>query len=392
VKDKLIDPMTRTKFSNIFEGKNLDGFLLIANSQNSNFYYLTQFEVHDPVYYLRTREKSILMVPPIEYSRAKKEAEVDEVINTAEFEEGDIRRDKEAKFKALKELLKQNDIEKLAVSENFSIGTADRLREEELDIKPIPDPAEDQRSIKTEEEIENLREAQKVTEQTMKKAEKILEDSKIKGDRIYYRGEILTSEKLKAELHKYLIEQNFELTDTVVASGKQSADPHHTGSGPLKPHKPIIIDLFPRHPSGYHGDMTRTFVKGKASEKLKEMEKAVKKAQQEAFRSLEQESITGEEMNNRVCQLFEDEDFKTLRQGDIDQGFLHSVGHSIGLDAHEKPRLGPSGGKLKPGMMLTIEPGLYKPEIGGIRFEDMVLVTENGYENFNSMHNKMKIN
>lgn len=383
--------MTKTKFSNIFEERNLDGFLLIDNSENSSFYYLTELEVHDPVYYLRTREKSVLMVPPIEYSRAKEEAEVDEVINTAEFEEGDIRRDKEAKFKALKELLKENSIERLAVPENFSIGTADRLREEGLDIKPIPDPVEKQRSIKTGEEIENLREAQKVTEQTMQEAEKILEESKIDGNRIYYQDEVLTSEKLKAELHKYLLDQGFELTDTVVASGKQSADPHQTGSGPLKPHKPIIIDLFPRHPSGYHGDMTRTFVKGEASEKLKEMEKAVKKAQQEAFRSLEQESITGEEMNNTVCQVFEELGFQTLRQGDINQGFLHSVGHSIGLDAHEMPRLGPSGGELKPGMVLTIEPGLYNPEEGGLRFEDMVLVTEDGYENFNSMHKKMEI-
>jgi Xaa-Pro aminopeptidase len=384
--------MERTEqIDNLLEKKNADGFLIIDNSENSSFYYLTKLEVHDPVYYLRIQEKSVLMVPPIEYSRAEEEAEVDEVINTAEFEEGDIRRDKEAKFKALKELLKENSIEKLAVPENFSSGTADRLGEEGLEIKPVPDPVEKQRSIKTEEEIENLREAQKVTEQTMQEAEKILEESKIEGNRIYYQGEVLTSEKLKAELHKYLLDHGFELTDTVVASGKQSSDPHQTGSGPLKPHKPIIIDLFPRHPSGYHGDMTRTFVKGEASEKLKEMEKAVKSAQKKAFQSLEEKGVTGEEMNNTVCQVFEGLGFQTLRQGDIDQGFLHSVGHSIGLDAHEPPRLGPSGGELKPGMVLTIEPGLYNPEVGGLRFEDMVLVKEEGYENFNSMHKKMEI-
>ncbi|MFW5935221.1 MAG: M24 family metallopeptidase, partial [Halolamina sp.] len=133
---------------------------------------------------------------------------------------------------------------------------------------------------------------------------------------------------------------------------------------------------------GYHSDMTRTFVKGEASETVREWYELTQEAKEAAFDALEP-GATGADVHAAACEVYEDAGYPTLRQDPATEtGYIHSTGHGIGLDVHEAPSLSPRGEELEAGQIVTIEPGLYDPEHGGVRIEDIAVVTEDGYENF----------
>jgi len=333
------------------------------------------------------------VVPQLEHSRAEEEANVDQVISTSDFTEGESRNNENATLKILEELLEKFKIEKVAVPEDFNLKLADELRQTGLEINSVEDKVMESRKTKSCKEVEKLREAQQITEEAMEKAENIISSAEVKENRLYYEGEVLTSERLKKEIKYFLIKNDCELPqETIVASGEESAKPHSTGSGPINPKEPIVIDIFPRHRNKYFGDMTRTFLKGEVSEEIKKMKKAVLEAQKAAFEVLNKGSGTAaSEVHNAVCDILESHSFNTLRNGDAKTGFIHSTGHAVGLELHEPPRIAENEDELKSGMTLTIEPSLYNPEIGGIRIEDMVLIKKDGYENFNSVDKGLEV-
>jgi Xaa-Pro aminopeptidase len=360
---------------------------------NANLYYLTGFKAPDPFIYLRKDGESIIVVPQLEFSKAKEEAEVDRVISSSAFTPGDSRNNDEKTISIFESLLERFEIEKVSVPSDFELKFADEIRKIGIDISAIEDKVMDSREIKSSNEIDNLRQAQQATEKAMKKAEEMLESSAVKDGKLYLNGNILTSERIKREIGIFLFENGCEVPDeTIVASGPDSAKPHSRGSGPIKPREPIVIDIFPRHKNRYFGDMTRSFVKGKPSTELKEMKEAVLEAQKAALEVLEKGAgVNTTEVHNKVCDVFEKNGYDTLRDNTAESGFIHSTDHAVGLDLHEPPRIADNETELKSGHVLTIEPGLYLPEIGGVRIEDMVLITENGYENFNSMHKELEI-
>jgi Xaa-Pro aminopeptidase len=167
-----------------------------------------------------------------------------------------------------------------------------------------------------------------------------------------------------------------------VACGVDAADPHDRGSGPLRPDRPIIIDIFPRSKtSGYHADMTRTFVVGDPEPTVREWFDHTNDAVNAALDAIEP-GATGAAVHDAVCDVYEDAGLPTLRsEPTTETGFIHSTGHGVGLDVHELPRIAPDGGELRPGHVVTVEPGLYDPAVGGVRTEDLILVTDDGYEN-----------
>lgn len=387
--------MRRTRSLDEFlESSEYDGFMIRDDSHsNSSLYYLTKYEASDPFIYLRKNGESIIVVPQLEFSRAKEEAEVDQVISSSEFEKGESRDREDTKLNLIEKLLERFHIEKLAVPSDFELKTADELREGEIQVEPIDDKVMEARQIKNSEEIEKLRRAQITTEKAMERAKKIIESAKIKESKLYFEDELLTSEKLRKEIKLFLFENSCNLPhETIVASGNDSAKPHSTGKGSIKSGEPIVIDIFPKHDNRYFGDMTRTFVKGEANEELKAMKDAVLEAQKSALDVLEEGAgVKASEVHNKVCDILEKHGFSTLRE-DTESGFIHSTGHAVGLDLHEPPRIAGNETELKAGHVLTIEPGLYIPEVGGIRIEDMILVEEGGYENFNSMDKDMELN
>ncbi len=217
----------------------------------------------------------------------------------------------------------------------------------------------------------------------MGKVKEILTLSKIKNGYLYFGEEILTSERLRGYLREELIKNGcVPAAPMIVSSGKASSQPHNIGHGPIKAGVPIIVDIFPRSiETRYWGDITRTFVKGKASLRLKGMYQAVLGAQKLGL-SMIKEGVSGKSIQKRVEQFFANRGFPFKKVDGNPQGYIHNFGHGVGLDIHEYPQIHRLNDFiLKAGNTVTAEPGLYYPDFGGVRVEDLVVVTKDGYRN-----------
>ncbi len=170
--------------------------------------------------------------------------------------------------------------------------------------------------------------------------------------------------------------------DNIVSCGEDCSDPHNFGSGPLFADQPIMIDTCPRSiKNRYFADMTRTVVKGKASTEIRKMYNAVLGAQKLALGEIK-DGMRADLIHKKVQDYFANRGFKTEEKNGKIQGFFHGTGHGVGLDIHETPRINLNyKKKLKAGNVVTVEPGLYYPKIGGVRIEDLVVVTKTGCKN-----------
>lgn len=383
--------MSRTEpLDRLLDKEGLDAFMMREDSDDADMYYLTQFPRSDPFIFLRQDGESTIIVSQLEYSRAEDEAEVDNVVSTGEF---DLEEAEDRRKEMLKQVVDRFDLERLAVPEDFPLKPAEELREH-VELEPVENQVMEARKTKEPGEVENLKQAQKATEEAMEHVKSMIQDTEVEDGELYLGGEPLTSEKVKRETRKFLLERDCSTPHGMIAAcGEDSARPHSTGSGALRAGEPIVVDIFPKHDNRYFGDMTRTFVKEEMSEELWRIKEAVVEAREAAFDVLEQGAgVDASEVHDAVCDVFEERGFDTLRQGDTESGFIHSTGHAVGLELHEPPGLGRKEEELEAGNVLTIEPGLYIPGVGGIRIEDMIIVKENGYENFNSMSTEAELN
>ena len=206
-----------------------------------------------------------------------------------------------------------------------------------------------------------------------------------------HEGEPVTSERIKRLINVSLMEQDCVAQHTIIAGGVQACDPHNEGSGPLKAREPIVMDVFPRHmTTRYFADMSRTVLKGKARPQMKSLYETVRAAQEEAIASV-RDGADGQKIHAQVNRRFEEAGFKTSLMNGRMQGYFHGTGHGVGLDIHEAPRISKSGTLLQAGEVVTVEPGLYYPEIGAARIEDMVLVTTDGCRNLTEFPKVLEI-
>src|SRR5256886_12309193 len=222
-----------------------------------------------------------------------------------------------------------------------------------------------------------MRYALAITEKGLARAIEVLKGSKPgRGKKLLWSGHTLTSEILRAEIDSAILRAGGLPANTIVAGGDQACDPHERGFGPLKADSLIILDIFPRDAkSGYFGDMTRTVVRGRASEEQRQLWEAVLAGQALALKKMKP-GVDGLKLHNEVKQFFTDRGFATgVRQG-RQVGFFHGTGHGLGLEIHEFPRFQKTG--FKPGQALTAEPGLYYPGLGRGRIEDGGVVTQAG--------------
>jgi len=207
----------------------------------------------------------------------------------------------------------------------------------------------------------------------MKTAINMVKTSRPRGGYLYYRSKRLTSEMLKLEIRMALSRHGCIDQNTIVSNGGHSALPHHSGQGPIRAGSPVVIDIFPRSETNrYFSDMTRTVCKGKPAEEIKKFYSLVKKAQLIAMKTI-RPGIKASSVHKAVVDFF-------TKYG-VEKYFIHGTGHGVGLDIHESPNLGASDERLKKGMIITVEPGLYKERIGGVRLEDIVVVTKDGCRN-----------
>ena len=219
----------------------------------------------------------------------------------------------------------------------------------------------------------------------MRKAVDLIAGSRPRGDMLFYQDQPLLSEQVRSIIEVSLIEDACETMDTIVAGGADAADPHARGVGPLPANAPIVIDIFPRSKvSRYYADMTRTVLKGEASLEVSEIYDAVRQAQDVGLKGI-RSGVPGKEVHSSVSQIFRELGFPETEGC----GFTHSTGHGVGLDVHEKPSLSETGETLQTAQVVTVEPGLYYPQIGGVRLEDLVVVTEKGCENLTRFEKKL---
>jgi len=364
----------------------VDGYLIDADSTDADQYYLSGFDAPDPFLTLYDGSVRLLFVRSLEFGRAKRESRAETVERFTDYGYDDYLEDHdrtEAAHRSRAAFLDAHGIDSVAVPSRFPLSTADGLREQGVEVVVDDgDTVTDIRARKTDEEIEHVRTAQRANEAAMAAAEDLLGRAEIDGDRLLVDGEVLTSETVKEEIEVTLLGHGCALDETIVACGADAADPHDRGSGPLEPGEPIIVDIFPQDKATkYHGDMTRTFCVGEPDERVREWYDLTERAYQAALEAVEP-GVTGSDVHDAVCDVYEDAGEPTLRSDPgTETGFIHSTGHGVGLDVHELPSVAPGGTELKPGHVITIEPGLYDPAVGGVRIEDLVVVTEDGHEN-----------
>ncbi|WP_251330046.1 M24 family metallopeptidase [Haloplanus pelagicus] len=363
-----------------------DGYLVDADGTDSTQRYLSGFDAPDPFVTCHTPDGVHLLVSGLEYGRAKKESRADSVSRLSAYdyrertsEAGPV----DGRAAVVADFLADRGVESVVVPARFPLGTADGLRDAGVTVDvDDEDTVTRIRAVKTPAEVEHVRRTQRANERAMATAESLIESATVVEGVLHRDGDPLTSEAVRLAIERTLLEDGCALDETIVACGTDTADPHERGSGPLRADEPIVVDIFPRDKeTKYHGDITRTFLRGTPDPTLREWFDLTDEARRAALDAVEP-GVTGEAVHAAACDVYEDAGLPTLRADpSAETGFIHSTGHGVGLDVHELPRIGPDGDELEPGNVITIEPGLYDPAVGGVRIEDLIVVTEDGYEN-----------
>ncbi|MWV40941.1 Xaa-Pro peptidase family protein [Natrialba sp. INN-245] len=368
------------------EAEGIDGYCIDDDATDSDQRYVSGFTAPDPYQTVVTGDGVHLLVSGLEYGRASAEANADSVARRAEYDYQELAAEHGrhgAKIRALEAFLADHDVESVAVPRNFPTGTADGLRERGLTVTVEPDGiVEGIRATKTEWEIDRIATTQRANEAAMATAEGLIAEADVDDGVLVHDGDPLTSERVKEEIEITLLRHGCGLDETIVACGADGADPHDRGSGPLRADELIVIDIFPRDKeSGYFGDLTRTFARGDPDEEARRRYEVTERAFEAALETVEA-GVTGAAVHDAACDVIEEAGYETLRSDpSTETGFIHSTGHGVGLDIHEEPSVSPAGGELEAGHVITIEPGIYDPAVGGVRIEDLVVVTAEGYDN-----------
>ncbi|MGB9132031.1 MAG: Xaa-Pro peptidase family protein [Methanosarcina sp.] len=386
--------MTEPEFSikKTLEEAETDAYLMTGNLHNSDIYYATRFLASDDFVYLQTGTgEEVLFISEMEKGRAEIESRVSNIKTTQDLgyrEKIKEKKDASLAYAAcISELLLREKVKKVSVPYDFPIFYSDSLKEAGFSIVPVKSPFQKIRSLKRPKEVEAIKYAQMAGEKAMGAAIALIREAEERDGILYHEGEMLTGTKVNSAIDHRLLDFGCEAEETIVSCGKDTANPHGTTDGPLMANAPIILDIFPRSKKKrYFADMTRTVLHGEASKELKEMYESVLAAQEKGLQTVKP-GIPASDVHNAVCDVFEKRGYDTYRSGSK-VGFIHSTGHGVGLDVHELPGVGENGVLLEAGNVITIEPGLYYPETGGIRLEDMVLVTENGYENLTGLEKR----
>ncbi len=370
----------------IIENEGASAYVLYASSQDAKMRYLSGFWIGDPVVYLRRPgERGIIIVPQMEYDRAVRESSC-AVMTLAQAGFFDILEEEKDRTKVYARMIAGQTGGEIIVPGSFPVALAREL-DALCSVKIDPGTVEEMRAVKTGNELACIQECQRAAEGAMDVAQSMIRDAKIRDGELVLNGEPLTSGMIRQEMHVYLLRRGFRATDTIVSCGAETAMPHRLGEGVLLEGEPIVIDVFPRDErTGYYADMTRTVVRGEPDPEIEEMYNAVKGAQETAENMI-RPGISGRDVHLAAAGYLDDCGFKTDTKG-----FIHSLGHGVGLEIHENPALSPAGTKnLVAGNVVTVEPGLYYPGTGGVRLEDIGAVTQEGFTCFTKYPKELRL-
>ncbi len=377
--------------------------LVIAGvpAKNLALHHRIRFPVGDPAALVEwpaeagVRGRRLLIVRDIELERARRDALADTCHAPAEFTpEGGLSGDREtATAQSLAECLRKQGIGRVRGDRTLPLIFAEHLRDAGIDLIYDAEAGVAERRSKDESEIEALREAQRITEEVIEFACRTIAGAGVDRDGVLsIDGAPLTSERVRTMIDLALLERGFDASPSIVAGGAGGADCHERGDGPLRTSEPVIIDVFPRSKESlYHGDCTRVVVHGEIPEVVARMHAALVDAKRAGIAAC-RPGATGEEVHRATIAEIHRHGFASGPMPGPDDpkgadwiGMVHGTGHGLGLDVHEPPLLDFKGPALVVGDALTVEPGLYGRRIGGLRLEDLVVVTDDGCENLNTL-------
>ena len=351
--------------------------LVFGDSRSAALRHEVLLAMPDPVAYVETGGKRCAVVGSLDVPRFR-ELGFLEVISFEELGLDEVLAGGKTLAEGLRECLlhacRSLGVREAVVPGDFPLQAADFLRASGVALEADGDLFDARRRAKTPAQIEGIRRGMRAAEVAMEAIRVRLRE-----------GGALTAEGLRAEAKRVFVENGAVPHDMLVVSpGPQSAVIHDEGTGPIRPSQPILVDIFPRDgASGCWGDITRTFCLGEPPAELVEYHAVVREAQGRATAAV-RAGVTGGELYALACEVIEEAGYPTRRTkaaGEVlEDGFAHYLGHGLGLDLHEAPTLDEGGEALVPGDVVTIEPGLYRRGFGGCRIEDVVLVTEDGYE------------
>ena len=345
-----------------------------ASPRSADMLYATGFHAPDAFLFLEHRGRKSIVLNDLEIDRGRREAEVDEVLSASE-----LAREFGSHSPAVLAagLLLRRKIRSVDVPSDFPLGTARVLEKAGLRVVPVEGHFWPGRELKDQSELAAIGRATRLAAVGLERAVEVLRAAKIvRAGLLQWKGKPLTSEIVRAEADSTVLRAGGVPEGTIVAGGRQACDPHERGHGPLRAHELIILDIFPRDAcTGYFGDLTRTVVRGRANTAQRQLWDTVCAAQRLAIRAIKPRA-KGAAVHKAVQEFFVARGYPTERRDGRWTGFFHGTGHGLGLDLHEEPRLGVTTFRL--GQVFTVEPGLYYPEIGGARHEDVVTVTASG--------------
>jgi Xaa-Pro aminopeptidase len=291
----------------------------------------------------------------------------------------------------IKAVLDEFGVTDLIVPTNFGVELADALRDRGFRMTTRREPFYPERAIKSPDEVQHVLDTMRATEEAIGHAVEVIRAADIHQGQLYYEGQMLTSEFIKKLINVKLMENDCIAQHTIVACGDDACDPHNEGSGPFRAHQPIVMDVFPKSSkTGYYADITRTVVRGKPSDALRRVYDTVLEGQELGLQMVKA-GASGKAIHSAIQELFEHAGYHTGVINERVQGFFHGTGHGVGLEIHEPPRISRIDDTLQPGHVVTVEPGLYYLGIGGVRIEDTVVVTNDGYENLTAYPKQFEV-
>ena len=349
--------------------------------------------IGDPLLFAQLDGRSVVLTSRLERERVAAAMPSVEILDFFEhgfkelLEDGHSRRD--AQLEVVARVVSELGIAQAIVPSAFPVGLADRLRAGGVELRVDDESIDARRRAKAGPELDGIRAAQRAAEAGMAAAAALLAKAEPGPDgRLLLDGRDVLAEDVRAALRSACEAEGAPAPPDVIVSSVRQGFGHEPGSGPLPAGLPIQVDLWPRHEAtGCWADMTRTFVVGEPedehAELIAEQEGLVREALESA-RSAARPRVTGRHLWEATCDTFEAAGFRTQRTGpgeDPNEGFQFSLGHGVGLEVHEPPALGLGGhDPLVAGDVIAIEPGLWDRRIGGVRFEDLLLITEDGCE------------
>lgn len=382
-----MNPPARSSRSRTLRGETV--VFLAATEDDADLYYATRFLVPDPLAYVELGGKSWLLVKDLELGRARREATVDHVAALSPYQDRCRELELEPTLPDMVHLFLEDrraagdpPSDPLLVPASFPLGSARRFEELGHRLQVMRGSQLAERAVKSESEVAAIERSQQAAEKAVRLMIDRLAESSISDDGLLrWRGEILTAERLRNGAHKLLLDLDCIATETIVACGDRGCDPHDRGSGPIRAGETIVLDVFPRSvESRYWGDITRTVVRGRAKEGVRELYQDVLAAQELVLGKL-RPGIDGKDLHQAVIDFFESRGRPTEERDGVKVGYFHGTGHGVGLAIHEAPSLGRTSSELRAGQVITVEPGLYYPGLGAVRIEDTVLITPEGHRN-----------